>query len=53
VNEPYSIIICGKQRNGEWEDKIGLYFDKSGLRFNESFNQAYPNFSSLRADLQS
>lgn len=28
-----AIIICDKQRNGEWEGKIGLWFDKPSFRF--------------------
>ena len=28
--EPDSIVICDKQRNGGWEGSIGLYFHESG-----------------------
>jgi len=33
LNQPDAIIICDKQRNGEWEGKIGLWFDKASFRF--------------------
>ena len=33
--KPDCIINCCKQRNGEWEGKIGLYFDKFSLRYTE------------------
>jgi twinkle protein len=29
------IINCCKQRNGEWEGKLGLFFDKFSLRYTE------------------
>lgn len=32
------LIICDKQRNGEWEGKIGLWFDQSSMRFRENKN---------------
>jgi twinkle protein len=33
--EPDTLIICDKQRNGEWEGKIGLWYDKSSTSFTE------------------
>ena len=33
-----TIIICDKQRNGEWEGKIGLWFDKESMSFKETRN---------------
>ena len=35
-NESDTLIICDKQRNGEWEGKIGLWFDKVSMRFRET-----------------
>lgn len=34
-----TIVICDKQRNGEWEGKIGLWFDQASMRFRESKNR--------------
>lgn len=34
--DPDCLLICDKQRNGEWEGKIGLFFDKESLSFCES-----------------
>lgn len=31
--EPDCLLICDKQRNGEWEGNIGLYFDKTSQQF--------------------
>jgi len=31
--QPDALLICDKQRDGEWEGRIGLYFDKSSLRY--------------------
>ena len=39
MNEADTLIICDKQRNGEWEGKIGLWFDQASMRFRESKNQ--------------
>lgn len=39
LNEPDTLIICDKQRNGEWEGKIGLWFHQASMRFIESKNQ--------------
>lgn len=36
LSEPDTLIICDKQRNGEWEGKIGLWFSQSSMRFLES-----------------
>lgn len=33
---PDCLLICDKQRNGEWEGKIGLWFDRETSAFNES-----------------
>jgi twinkle protein len=32
-NEPDQLIIIDKQRNGEWEGKVALWFYERGLRF--------------------
>lgn len=31
--EPDALLICDKQRNGEWEGHIGLWFDKNSQQF--------------------
>jgi twinkle protein len=36
--EPDAMLICDKQRNGEWEGTIGLWFDPASLQFVQ-----YPN----------
>lgn len=32
---PDSLLICDKQRNGEWEGNIGLYFDPETLAYRD------------------
>lgn len=36
--KPDQLIICDKQRNGEWEGKIGLWFNPSGFQYRGDFN---------------
>ena len=31
--EPDALLICDKQRNGEWEGSIGLWFDKQSMQY--------------------
>ena len=31
--KPDQLIICDKQRNGEWEGKIGLWYDPASLQY--------------------
>lgn len=33
--EPDALLICDKQRNGEWEGKVALWFDKESMRYTE------------------
>lgn len=33
--ESDALFICEKQRNGEWEGKLGLWFDKTSLLFSD------------------
>lgn len=33
--DPDCLLICDKQRNGDWEGKIGLYFDNRATRYVE------------------
>ena len=35
---PDAILYCCKQRNGEWEGKIKLWFDPASLQYLESAN---------------
>ena len=32
-NEPDCLLICDKQRNGEWEGSIGLWFERQSQQF--------------------
>jgi twinkle protein len=34
-DEPDCLLICDKQRNGEWEGKIGLFFDPETSSYGE------------------
>ena len=31
--EPDALLICDKQRNGEWEGQIGLWFDRNSMQY--------------------
>ena len=33
VKEPDCLLICDKQRNGEWEGSIGLWFERDSQQF--------------------
>lgn len=33
ANDPDALLICDKQRNGEWEGQIGLWFDPNSQQF--------------------
>lgn len=33
AGEPDALLICDKQRNGEWEGAIGLWFDRASQQF--------------------
>lgn len=35
AQDPDAVIICDKQRNGEWEGKIGLWFNPAAMQFIE------------------
>lgn len=35
-NDPDCILVCSKQRNGEHEPRIGLWFDRNSHQYNES-----------------
>jgi hypothetical protein len=34
------VLITAKQRNGDWEGTLGLWFDKKSQQFKEGFNQS-------------
>lgn len=38
VEEPDCLLICDKQRNGEWEGNIGLWFNPDFMNFVDSDN---------------
>lgn len=31
--EPDALLICDKQRNGDWEGQIGLWFDRNSMQY--------------------
>lgn len=39
--EPDAVLACDKQRNGEWEGRVGFFFERASLQFVESF-QGHP-----------
>jgi twinkle protein len=38
--EPDQYIICDKQRNGDWEGRIGLWYDKASRQYVETAGEA-------------
>jgi twinkle protein len=49
--KPDAIWMCDKQRNGEWEGKFPLWFDKSSNQFLSSFGdnpKQYVQFSNMQ-----
>jgi len=36
---PDAALIISKQRHGDWNGTLGLWFDKKSQQFTESFNQ--------------
>lgn len=36
AQEPDTLIICDKQRNGDWEGRIGLWFEPGSMQFVEN-----------------
>jgi len=41
-SKPDSVLIVAKQRNGDWEGKIGLYCHRASMWFNEAPHQKHP-----------
>ena len=33
ADDPDALLICDKQRNGEWEGKVRLWFDKDSMQY--------------------
>jgi twinkle protein len=33
IDDPHGLLICAKQRNGEWEGRIPLWFDKQSQQY--------------------
>lgn len=44
VDEPDCLLICDKQRNGEWEGRIGLFFDRESQQYKASAGDRVVNF---------
>jgi len=42
--QPDTFLITAKQRNGDWEGTLGLWFDKKSQQFTESFQQPIINY---------
>lgn len=42
ADDPDALLICDKQRNGEWEGRIALWFEPASLQFVESAS-AHPS----------
>ena len=38
-SQPDTFLITAKQRNGDWEGTLGLWFDRKSQQFTESFQQ--------------
>lgn len=45
ADEPDALLICDKQRNGEWEGRIALWYEKESQQFVGSATAAAINFS--------
>lgn len=44
ANAPDAVLICEKQRNGEWEGRIGLFYERDSQQFVGSLGAAPLNF---------
>ena len=49
LKEPDCLLICSKQRNGEWEGKIGLFFHKASLQYTAIEGRPIPYVESRTA----
>jgi len=38
ATDPDCLLICDKQRNGEWEGRIALWFEPASMQFIESLS---------------
>ena len=43
-DDPDGMFICAKQREGEWENMLGLFFDNESQRYYDSENYRAPNY---------
>jgi len=43
-SEPDAALIISKQRHGDWNGTLGLWFDKKSQQFTESFQQSIINY---------
>lgn len=46
---PDSVLICDKHRNGEWEGRVKLWYDKNSLRFFDGASRNRMGYPNLRA----
>ena len=50
--EPTVILNTCKQRNGDWEGKIGLWFDPSTYRYRSSFETGFHDFRYMEPNVE-
>lgn len=36
--DPDAVLVCDKQRNGDWEGRVKLYYDKLSMRYADKIN---------------
>lgn len=48
LGTPDALLVCDKQRNGEWEGRIGFWFDQASLQFVEEENDHPKDFFARR-----
>lgn len=48
-DSPDALIICDKQRNGEWEGKVGLWFLPSSMQFVENGRDGPMNMLAIQS----
>ncbi|THF64338.1 AAA family ATPase [Pseudothauera rhizosphaerae] len=41
--DPDAVLICDKQRNGDWEGRVGFWFDPASMQFVETSSRAPMN----------
>lgn len=44
AGQPDALLICDKQRHGEWEGRIGLFYDEAGQSYRDREDVRWPGF---------